>query len=604
MLIKALVSIIVVESIFIIYRIIKHNNQKKKLIKYFEDISNGNYNINLISNNGVDKSLKKMLEAQKYFVASMKLLVNKSSMSIWNCNFITEDITTEMKEITSHMDQVSAGMQNQTTSMFSINEFIKKVYENFLSSKKHFSNVLTETNNSKNIIVNSTLEITKCLDSFNQLNEEVNAYKLQVDFLEEKTSEVNDFIKSIEGLSEQTSLLALNAAIEAARSGESGRGFAVVADEIKKLSGQTEEFTLRIRELLQNISKSAKDMKQSMNTVVEKIQNESINLKQSVDSLDKTAYVVNNLNKTTKEYDEELKGLVDEFSNIKEVINEITSNVESITTSTTDINDATEEETRDINTINENIKEIFKYNQKIMSELDNIVDSDEKCVNIAATPYPPFTYYDDKKKEVVGIDIDVLNKIFGRKNIKLKIIYTDWENSLKLIKENKVDLISSISLDEERKAFMDFSFAYRDGGDDIILSINNNCNINSYEDLCSYNVGVIDGYSYNKTFDEDSRVSKEYSLNEKNLFKKLIKNQIDCIVMNEYTANFYSDLFSISEDIKIHPFKFKASSTSEHRLGVAKNSKNADIIQVFEQEYKHMEESGEIKKILSNYGCE
>ncbi|MEO8337209.1 MAG: methyl-accepting chemotaxis protein [bacterium] len=53
----------------------------------------------------------------------------------------------------------------------------------------------------------------------------------------EKASEiVQQFLKTIREISEQTELLALNAAIEAARAGVSGRGFAVVADEVRKLS--------------------------------------------------------------------------------------------------------------------------------------------------------------------------------------------------------------------------------------------------------------------------------------------------------------------------------------------------------------------------------
>jgi len=148
------------------------------------------------------------------------------------------------------MESVTGSSQESISRLKQMTELVESTNRETGQAFRHLENVISKTEE----ISSDTNKLSDVMVS-----------------LVESSSEIENILKVINDIADQTNLLALNAAIEAARAGEAGRGFAVVADEVRKLAERTQAATGEVESIVSQLMADTGSAKESMDVSVGKV---------------------------------------------------------------------------------------------------------------------------------------------------------------------------------------------------------------------------------------------------------------------------------------------------------------------------------------------
>jgi methyl-accepting chemotaxis protein len=247
----------------------------------------------LDTSKGIDKNLNNTLTLSSE---------TSSQLSLQQAETI--QIATAMHEMSATIQEIAQSTSKVSDLTNEAQEILKGGYQRLVDSSGAITNLASELKTVVSLVVD----------------------------LEDKSKSIARVTEVIGGIAEQTNLLALNAAIESARAGEQGRGFAVVADEVRSLAQKTQESTIEIQNVVNEIKGS----------ILEAVEHITFADKQSLSCVQQNEEVLNSFNNFRQQNDEVADLAIQVAVAVEEqslVANEISENITRVSDFSDKIND-------------------------------------------------------------------------------------------------------------------------------------------------------------------------------------------------------------------------------------------------------------------------
>lgn len=219
-------------------------------------------------------------------------------------------------------------------------------------------------------------------------------------------------------------------------------------------------------------------------------------------------------------------------------------------------------------------------------------EEDKELIMVTEAGFAPYEFYEGKK--IIGVDVEIGEKIAEKLGKKLVIKDTDFDSIINEIKSGKGDFAAAgLSITEERLKEVDFSIEYATSKQ--VILVKKDSNIKGPDDLKGKKVAVQLGTIADLVLSEEDYSETELVQHKKYLLavEDLLAGKVDAIVMDSLPAD---------EIIKKNPeLKIAEEDLLTDKYGIAVKKGNIELLSKINEVLEELIKGGKIEEYTVKY---